>query len=461
MIYFCIPAYNEERTVGVVLWKLRQVMGELQRDYQIIVVDDASSDSTPAVLSPYIRVLPLTVIRNTERRGYTDSLELAVREALRRSPYPKRDAVIVVQADFTEDPDVLPVLLKRFEAGADLVATDVELEADAPRALRWGRRFLRWVLRKHEWSQLGDPLSGLRAYRVIILKRALEARAGARLLTWDGAAANVELLAQAVPHARRSDVVATTLKLHRLQRPSRYAFMNLWRAVRGVSSGRPAHARALPTDSAVAQPLPIAVEPQRARTPDRLQRPKGRPERAQRTGRGAAHGVRTDRGERKPRSGQPQRTERVARPERPERPARGPRPPGSQSVVAPESAVVTTDAAAAAAQPARVEKKRRKRPRRRKGKRAQDANAPAAIEQTEMTLDLPAPPAAEPGEQATGEAPARKKSRRGRRGGRGRRRGPRPDANNPAAGNTSEAGAGGEAPPPPPPPPPSLAFEGE
>ena len=134
MIYFCIPAYNEERTVGVVLWKLRQVMGELQRDYQIIVVDDASSDSTPAVLSPYIRVLPLTVIRNTQRRGYTDSLELAVREALRRSPYPKRDAVIVVQADFTEDPDVLPLLLKRFEAGADLVATDVELEADAPRA---------------------------------------------------------------------------------------------------------------------------------------------------------------------------------------------------------------------------------------------------------------------------------------------------------------------------------------
>src|SRR5436190_1182897 len=168
MIYFCIPAHNEERTVGVVLWKLRQVMGELQRDYQIIVVDDASTDSTPAVLNPYIRVLPLTVIRNPERRGYADSLEIALREALRRSPYPKRDAVVTLQADFTEDPDALAAMMKRFEAGADLVGSTAEMEASAPRALRWGRRFLRWSLRKHEWSAVGDPVSGFRVYRVVV-----------------------------------------------------------------------------------------------------------------------------------------------------------------------------------------------------------------------------------------------------------------------------------------------------
>ncbi|HEY0670774.1 MAG TPA: glycosyltransferase, partial [Longimicrobiales bacterium] len=64
MIYFCIPAFNEERTVGVVLWKLRQVMTEMQRDFQIIAVDDASTDGTPEVLNPYTRVLPLTLFRN-------------------------------------------------------------------------------------------------------------------------------------------------------------------------------------------------------------------------------------------------------------------------------------------------------------------------------------------------------------------------------------------------------------
>jgi cellulose synthase/poly-beta-1,6-N-acetylglucosamine synthase-like glycosyltransferase len=48
VIYFCIPAHNEEQTVGVVLWKIRQVMLDFPRDYQILVADDASTDSTPA-----------------------------------------------------------------------------------------------------------------------------------------------------------------------------------------------------------------------------------------------------------------------------------------------------------------------------------------------------------------------------------------------------------------------------
>src|SRR5688572_32973494 len=150
-------------------------MAELNRDYQIIVVDDASTDSTPAVLSPYIRVLPLTVIRNSQRRGYADALEVALREAVRRSPYPKRDAVITLQADFTEDPDAVPTLVKKIEAGADLVCTDAAIEQETPRPFRWGRRMFRWMLRGKEWAQ-GDGLAGLRAYRVVTLKRGVGGR---------------------------------------------------------------------------------------------------------------------------------------------------------------------------------------------------------------------------------------------------------------------------------------------
>src|SRR5688572_19105355 len=237
MIYFCIPAHNEERTVGVVLWKLRQVMAELNRDYQIIVVDDASTDSTPAVLSPYIRVLPLTVIRNSERRGYADALEVALREAVRRAPYPKRDAIIVLQGDFTEDPDVVTTLVKKIEAGADIVATDVEIEEATPRSYRWARKLFRWLLRGKEWA-VGDALSGLRAYRVVTLKRALDARASARVLSWNGWGANAELISLAQPHSRRTDIVEATLKHHRQQRDSRFGFTELLREVRGAASGR-------------------------------------------------------------------------------------------------------------------------------------------------------------------------------------------------------------------------------
>jgi len=418
VIYFCIPAHNEERTVGVVLWKLRQVMGELGRDYQIIVVDDASTDSTPAVLSPYIRVLPLTVFRNAERRGYTDSLELAVREALRRSPYPKRDAVITLQADFTEDPDVVPALVKRIEAGADVVATNVALEAGAPRSVRWARRIFHWWLHRRKWAAAGDPVSGLRAYRVMVLKRALEGRAGGRLLTWSGYGANVELLAQTVPHSRRTDVVETTLKHHRLQRPTRFSFMKAWREVFGAASGKPfAGVGALPLDSVVATPLPITIEPPTVtRTRER------------------------DRRSRRPRS---ERT--PEREPRREQRARKPRP-------TPIAKVVTTPAIpvapAASADEAEKRAKRRKRPRRRKEKRSHDKLALVVDESSEAAVAPPGTAAANAAEPAT-EAP-KKKSRRGRRGGRGRRRGPRTNGNNEA----TQGGNGGEAPPP-------LAAEGD
>lgn len=121
MIYICIPAYNEERTIGVLLWKIRQVMTDFPRDYQILVVDDASTDATPEVLEPYTRILPLTVHRNAERQGYAASLERLIREAVQRSEYPKRDAIITLQGDFTEEPDEIPALIKRIEGGADVV----------------------------------------------------------------------------------------------------------------------------------------------------------------------------------------------------------------------------------------------------------------------------------------------------------------------------------------------------
>src|SRR5690606_33465820 len=141
VIYICIPSYNEARTVGVLLWKIRQVMAGFHRDYQILVVDDDSTDDTPAVLEPYKRVLPLTVFRNEVRRGYAASLELLLREAVQRATYPRRDVIVTLQADFTDEPEEIPAFVKRIEGGADVVTgTMVQEPGSGPRAAGWERR---------------------------------------------------------------------------------------------------------------------------------------------------------------------------------------------------------------------------------------------------------------------------------------------------------------------------------
>jgi hypothetical protein len=241
VIYICIPAHNEERTVGVLLWKVRSVMAELRRDYQILVVDDASTDRTERVLAPYTRILPLTVIRHRTRRGYAASLETLLREAARRSPYPRRDAVVTIQADFTEDPGDIPLLIRRIEAGADVVTSRARLNGGpVPGGLRWSRGALGYVARRFPWPEgVSDPLSGFRAYRVITLRKTLESGGGGRLLRQEGIGANAELLKLVSPHARRVDETDIDLRFARRQRESRYrpwqATLQLMRALAGRS----------------------------------------------------------------------------------------------------------------------------------------------------------------------------------------------------------------------------------
>src|SRR5918911_166029 len=134
MIYICIPSYNEAPTIGLLLWKIRQVFAGFPREYQLLVLDDASQDATPEVLERYTRVLPLTVVRHQDRRGYAESVEELLRVAVERTDRPKRDAAILMHADFAHGPQFIPDLVRRIESGADLVVAEARLEGESSRA---------------------------------------------------------------------------------------------------------------------------------------------------------------------------------------------------------------------------------------------------------------------------------------------------------------------------------------
>jgi glycosyltransferase involved in cell wall biosynthesis len=204
VIYVCMPTHNEATTVGVLLWKVRKVLNEFDRPFTAVVHDDASTDDTQEVLGRYKRSLPLTVLRSEQRIGYGRSVEALLRYVQQEAPYPKRDCAVVLQADFTEDPQDVVTLVKALEGGADIVASSIAAsEKPQPPNVKLARRVAAAVFRRMVRSApVSDPLSGLRAYRVIVLKKALRDRPEP-LITGEGWAANVELLVKLAPHARR------------------------------------------------------------------------------------------------------------------------------------------------------------------------------------------------------------------------------------------------------------------
>ncbi len=231
MIYVCVPVHNEAKTAGLVLWKVRQVFTAFQREYQLLVCDDGSTDGTGEVLARYSRVLPLSVMTHRERRGYARSLEELLRLALERTDRPKRDCAITLAADFVYSPEAMDDMVKRLESGADLVvAEQVAGAGRRPRAHRFVRH---WASRLLPVHGVRDSVSGFLALRLITLRQALRPSAD-RLLHTDGWIANAELLARLAPHARRIDTVPVTGRYDLRQRPSRVqpwqTLLAAWRA---------------------------------------------------------------------------------------------------------------------------------------------------------------------------------------------------------------------------------------
>jgi glycosyltransferase involved in cell wall biosynthesis len=221
VLYICIPTHDEAPTIGVLLWRIRKVFQEYAREYELLVYDDASTDATREVLAPYEKALPLTVLGGDGRVGYARATEALLQEAAKRTRYPRRDAVIVMQADFTDQPEHIPDLVKRFEGGADVVVGERSLPVDAPEEIRKLHQYVGWIPKF--WLLRGavtvpgaaDPFSSYWMMRITVVRDLLRANQrpaagigdGMPTATWQ---ANLDFLRAATPHARRVESVQVT-----------------------------------------------------------------------------------------------------------------------------------------------------------------------------------------------------------------------------------------------------------
>lgn len=102
-----IPVYNEEENLPVLHAEIRQAMEGMGRPYEVLYVDDGSTDGSPAILRGLAERDPsVRVLRQRRNSGQSAALDAGFRFA-------RGEVVVTLDADLQNDPADIPRLLER------------------------------------------------------------------------------------------------------------------------------------------------------------------------------------------------------------------------------------------------------------------------------------------------------------------------------------------------------------
>jgi glycosyltransferase involved in cell wall biosynthesis len=108
------PCYNDEHSISVMVHDVRRSLVGAVDDFEIIVVDDGSTDGSFAVLTALAAEVPeLRVIRHEVNRGYGGNQKTCYRLALEAGA----DIIIMVHPDYQYTPKLIPAMAGMVSSG--------------------------------------------------------------------------------------------------------------------------------------------------------------------------------------------------------------------------------------------------------------------------------------------------------------------------------------------------------
>lgn len=150
-----VPAYNEENTIGIVLDELKTAMDSCNLDYEIIAVDDGSSDRTVDLIKERKNVV---LIRNISNEGYGASLKHGIKCA----QYP---IIVIIDGDGTYPCGKISELLGHIKDCDMVVAARTGEVIRIPVLRKIGKGALNIIANYLSGKKIPDLNSGFRAIK--------------------------------------------------------------------------------------------------------------------------------------------------------------------------------------------------------------------------------------------------------------------------------------------------------
>jgi len=116
LVSVVVPVYNEAEVIGEMYRRLTHVASNLSDlEYELVVVDDGSRDQSYAALVALARNDPrLRVLKLSRNFGHQTAITAGIDVA-------RGDAVVIIDADLQDPPEVIPEMVQRWREGFDVV----------------------------------------------------------------------------------------------------------------------------------------------------------------------------------------------------------------------------------------------------------------------------------------------------------------------------------------------------
>jgi glycosyltransferase involved in cell wall biosynthesis len=164
MLSIVIPVHNEEHSILPLYDRLTRVLVEMRRPYEILFIDDASTDRSFELLANLVQTDPhLKVLRLRRNFGQTAALAAGFHEA-------RGKVVIAMDGDLQHAPEDIPALLSKIDEGYDIASGWRKDRVDNAIMRKLPSRVANWLMARASGVDLHDFGTTFKAYRTEVLK---------------------------------------------------------------------------------------------------------------------------------------------------------------------------------------------------------------------------------------------------------------------------------------------------
>jgi len=164
MLSIVIPIHNEEHSILPLYDRLTTVLIALGRPYEILYIDDASTDRSHELLRNLVETDPhLKVVRLRRNFGQTAALSAGFHEA-------RGKVIIAMDGDLQHAPEDIPALLQKIDEGFDIASGWRKERVDNAVTRKIPSRIANWLMSKASGIDLRDFGTTFKAYRSEVLE---------------------------------------------------------------------------------------------------------------------------------------------------------------------------------------------------------------------------------------------------------------------------------------------------